>query len=237
MRSPRHAVIAAAGVGSRLGLGVPKCLVEVRGRRIIDYLLDAVADIPCVRLVVGFRELEVMAHVRALRRDVLFVRNPAFLHTTTLQSLHLGVRGLNDPCLILDGDTIYDRPSLRRLCDLSADGAPTVGVSTDITDDPVYAAVSESAGGALTITGFSRTEVSTYEWANVAVVSPSLLTDTPTHVFQRLSAGLPMRAAVIERLEIDTEGDLRRAEAYLAPRDAAGNAAPNEPLAPIKIAS
>ena len=240
MRSPRHAVIAAAGVGSRLGLGIPKCLVEVRGRRIIDYLLDAVADIPCVRLVVGFRELEVMAHVRALRRDVLFVRNPAFLHTTTLQSLHLGVRGLNDPCLILDGDTIYDRPSLRRLCDLSADGAPTVGVSTDITEDPVYAAVSQGAGDALTITGFSRTEVSAYEWANVAVVSPSLLTDTPTHVFQRLSAGLPMRAAVIERLEIDTEGDLRRAEAYLARREAqrsGATAEPARPIAPIKIAS
>ena len=242
MRSPRHAVIAAAGVGSRLGLGIPKCLVEVRGRRIIEYLLDAVADIPCVRLVVGFRELEVMAHVRALRRDVLFVRNPSFLHTTTLQSLHLGVRGLNDPCLILDGDTIYDPPSLRRLCDLSADGAPTVGVSTDITEDPVYAAVSHGARGAageLTITGFSRTEVSAYEWANVAVVSPGLLTDTPTHVFQRLSTGLPMRAAVIERLEIDTEEIFRRAEAYLARREEANAASvePARPIVPIKIAS
>lgn len=240
MRAPRHAVIAAAGVGSRLGLGMPKCLVEVCGRRIIDYLLEAVADIPQVRLVVGFRELEVMAHVRKVRRDVLFVRNPAFLHTTTLQSLHLGVRGLDEPCLILDGDTIYDRASLRRLCELSADGAPTIGVSTSITEDPVYAAVSESGAG-LTITAFSRDQPSGYEWANVAVVPPALLTDSQTHVYQRLSTALPLRAGLIERLEIDTDGDLRRAEAQLRDRQTASGGAPSGERAPvspaIKIAS
>jgi CTP:molybdopterin cytidylyltransferase MocA len=236
MRSPRHAVIAAAGVGSRLGLGMPKCLVEVCGRRIIDYLLEALADVPHVRMVVGFRELEVMQHVRKVRRDVLFVRNPAFLHTTTLQSLHLGVRGLSEPCLILDGDTIYDRQSLRRLCELSADGAPTIGVSTDITEDPVYAAISERGGGLtgeLTITGFSREQKSGYEWANVAVVPPALLTDSATAVFQRLSAGLPMRACAVDRLEIDTEGDLRRAEAQLGQSNRQGPSA----TVPIKIAS
>lgn len=240
MRPPRHAVIAAAGVGSRLGLGMPKCLVEVCGRRIIDYLLDAVADIPQVRLVVGFRELEVMAHVRKVRRDVLFVRNPAFLHTTTLQSLHLGVRGLEDPCLILDGDTIYQRESLRRLCELSSDGAPTIGVSTSITEDPVYAAVSDSDGH-LTITGFSRDQPSGHEWANVAVVPPALLTDSQTHVYQRLSTALPLRAGIIERLEIDTEGDLRRAEAQLQRREepASREGAERSPRPPaaIKIAS
>lgn len=218
---------------------MPKCLVEVCGRRIIDYLLEALADVPQVRMVVGFREMEVMAHVRALRRDVLFVRNPAFLHTTTLQSLHLGVRGLSEPCLILDGDTIYDGPSLRRLCDLSQDGAPTVGVSTDITEDPVYAAISPAGAGRageLMITGFSRDQRSQYEWANVAVLPPSLLTDSPTAVYQRLATGLPMRAAVVERLEIDTEGDLRRAEEYLARHKGHAVSAPAASPA-IKIAS
>lgn len=39
-----HAVILAAGAGTRLGLltdGRPKCLVPVEGRALVDYQLEA----------------------------------------------------------------------------------------------------------------------------------------------------------------------------------------------------
>ena len=36
MQYPKHAVILAAGLGSRLGLNIPKCLVEIDGKKIIE---------------------------------------------------------------------------------------------------------------------------------------------------------------------------------------------------------
>src|SRR5690606_7919343 len=50
------AVICAAGTGSRLGVGVPKCLISVDGRSIIDRQLDLLVDVPDVRVAVGYRE-------------------------------------------------------------------------------------------------------------------------------------------------------------------------------------
>jgi CTP:molybdopterin cytidylyltransferase MocA len=220
-----HALIAAAGVGSRLGHGMPKCLVEVGGRRIIEYQLDALRDVPQIRIVVGFMEHEVMSFVKALRSDVLFVRNPNFLKTTTLQSLHVAARWLTAPCLILDGDTIYGEASMKRFLALCADGRPTIGVSSDISEDPVFASV-EGKPGAEVVTGFSRTERTGYEWANLALVPPEELVDVRTHVFERLRGLLPVRAAVIERLEVDTEQDLKKAELALAEGGALKTPAP-----------
>ena len=53
MQHVENIIIAAAGRGKRLGLGLPKCLVRVQNRAIIEYQLHLVRHIPHVRLVVG----------------------------------------------------------------------------------------------------------------------------------------------------------------------------------------
>ncbi|VFS90048.1 putative sugar nucleotidyltransferase [Pseudomonas aeruginosa] len=50
-----HAVISAAGIGSRLGLNKPKCLVEVGGKTLLAQHLERLAEIPNVWVVVGSR--------------------------------------------------------------------------------------------------------------------------------------------------------------------------------------
>lgn len=84
MPTPKHAVISAAGLGSRLELNMPKCLVEIGGRKVIDYQLDLLREIEDLRIVVGFMEEAVISHVREIRNDVLFVRNPDYRTTSTL---------------------------------------------------------------------------------------------------------------------------------------------------------
>lgn len=56
MSSVENVVIAAAGMSTRLGVGRPKCLVEVCGRKIIEYQLALLKEIPHVYMVVGFCE-------------------------------------------------------------------------------------------------------------------------------------------------------------------------------------
>ena len=103
------ALVLAAGAGSRLG-GVPKCLIRVDGRTLLERLLDALAeaDVQDVRLVVGHHAEAVAAHVATLpsqRRPVL-LRNPE-PGEEPADSLRVGLRSLTsmpERLLVLLGD-------------------------------------------------------------------------------------------------------------------------------------
>ena len=77
-----HVIIAVAGLGSRLGLGKPKCLVELEGRPIIEYQLKLLKNIPDIRIVIGFEEFEVINTIKKIRSDVTLL---GILHIEPLQ--------------------------------------------------------------------------------------------------------------------------------------------------------
>lgn len=218
MSTITHAIIAAAGRGKRLGMGKPKCLIEVQGSPIIAYQLHLLRHVPDVRVVVGFSEYALMEQVKKIRQDVIFVRNPNFRHTGTLQSLHMAAKGLDDYCLCLDGDMIIEEKSFERFVEICDLGQPYIGVSDEITTDPVYAHVKPDPGG-LIVHGFSRSNAGdgpAYEWANVAYIPSTWLNFEHTDVFKRLERQLPIKAACLRRLEIDTPEDLSLAEDVMA---------------------
>lgn len=210
----KRVVIAAAGVGSRLGQGMPKCLVRVNGRPIFEYQLELFRDVGEIRMVVGFQAEAVMEAVRRVRPDVIFVQNPDFGTTSTLQSLYLGSRGIRGKCLFLDGDMILSRRTLLRIEEQCAADKEFIGISDDISQEPVYA-VTEQKDGQLFVTGFSRAGEQPWEWANTAYVDTSRLADENTHFFVRLQKYLPFQAVKTDRLEVDTKEDLAYAESFL----------------------
>ncbi len=67
MSNVKHAVIAAAGLGSRLGLGKPKCLLEVDNKPLIEYQLKLLKNVADVRVVVGFEEHLVIPLVKKIK--------------------------------------------------------------------------------------------------------------------------------------------------------------------------
>lgn len=119
-----HAVISAAGIGSRLGLNKPKCLVEVGGKTLLAQHLERLAEIPNVWVVVGFQEELVIEQVRNLRRDAIIVRNPDFDRTNTLQSIHRVSRYLDRRFLAVDGDTFIENRSFERFPRCRRAGGP-----------------------------------------------------------------------------------------------------------------
>ncbi len=218
MTSIKHVIIAAAGVGSRLGKGVPKVLVEVAGRKIIEYQLKLLEDIDHVRIIVGYLEDEVIKVAKSIRPDIEFVRNPWFRETTTLQSFYLGVKDLNEPFVIMDGDIIFDQKDFHNFMDYCQDGRDTIGVSMRIAENPVYVDI-ERNGDSLTARGFQTNPATGYEWANIACLNPGILAYEKTYVYQRLAEHLPLRAFTLDKLEVDTINDLEIAESILAQRD------------------
>jgi NDP-sugar pyrophosphorylase family protein len=114
----RQAVILAAGRGSRLAPLTddrPKCLVEIRGRPLLDLVLDSMASagIAEVVLVLGYRADSMRSHLasRTGPPDLVLVDNPRWRDGQNIMSLHLVRDLVAPPFLLVDGD-VWLRGSL-----------------------------------------------------------------------------------------------------------------------------
>ena len=209
----RHVVISAAGIGSRLGLNKPKCLVEVAGRSLLDWHLQRLQWAESVWLVVGFREEDVIEHAVALRPDIIIVRNPDYARTNTLQSIYRVSRHLNERMLILDADTILEDRSLQNFLAAGEQHEQLVGVSPYLTSDGVRVLL-DAAGEQ--VIGFTREPISELEWTGIAIIRPELVVDKPIYVYEAIEAHTPVPAFTIKAFDIDTTADLDMARNVLA---------------------
>lgn len=206
MNTLQHAVIAAAGFGSRLNRGIPKCLVEVNGHKIIEYQLALLRDIPDVRIVVGYHADDVVRFVRRLRPDAKFIVNERFDVTSTLQSYYMGCSDIHDFFLLLDGDIIPQRASFKNF--LSCFSCENIiGLAPSTTEDAVFIHC-DSLGR---VAAFTREEPSPFEWSNIALLHSDYFKNENIYVYQCIEKFLPVRAEIVKRLEIDTPADLQYA--------------------------
>ena len=100
-------IILAAGMGTRLGLDMPKSLIDIGGKTILQHQLknlNAITDINNITLVLGYKsEL-----IRAEYPDLSYVLNPDFKTTNTSKSLHIGIENVDDDILFMNGDVVFD---------------------------------------------------------------------------------------------------------------------------------
>lgn len=228
------AVIAAAGLGSRLGAAAPKCLVKIDGRTLIERQLELLVDVPEVRVIVGFREHDVMEHVSSIRPDVVFVRNPDFARTHTIHSLRRAVQHSSRWFLAIDGDLVIEPTSFRAFLDTCAASDAVLAVGPSGTEDGVYVQTA-SVGSTLVVTSFSRERHSDYEWSGMAHLHSAHIADGERYVFETLVDELPMRAAVIDAAEVDTPQDLQRARNLVRSWDRSPNGSPTTAPAPPAV--
>ena len=119
---PIEAFILAAGKGSRLGVltaELPKCLIEVGGRTLLDRSLSAMAAVglSSVRIVVGFNGQMIRTHVEslALPLTVRIIENPYWSDTGSVVSLDLAVRDCAPAWgVVVESDLLYHPEFLTR---------------------------------------------------------------------------------------------------------------------------
>lgn len=209
-------MIAAAGLGSRLGHGLPKCMLEVGGVPILTRMIETLeAHTDRVHVVVGYREEMVIDYVSAHHRNVVLVRNPDFRRTNTIDSYLLGAIGLTGPLLFVDGDLVIRPSSLESFLHQGALESPLVGVTPSASEDGVFVFLEED-DGVLHVQQFRREPPSPFEWANVLLAAADVLVGHTGFVYQALEPLLPLPAGVVDVAEVDTEQDLRRTRAVVA---------------------
>ena len=129
MSSIKNAIISAAGMGTRLGLNIPKCLLKFNGISIIEHQLKLLKDIESVRVVVGFMEEDVIKTVKFFRNDVIFVRNPDYQKTSNTYSISLATKNLKEPYLLLDGDLLINKRSFNNFVNFIDKKNSLVGIT------------------------------------------------------------------------------------------------------------
>lgn len=199
-----NVVICAAGLGSRLGLDMPKCLVKVGTHRIIYYLLEVLKDVPNIRMVVGFKEEDVIDYVRSIRKDVIFVRNPHYQTTTNAYSLYLGSHDLKEPFMNIDGDMLISQAQFDYFVSNIQEKEDLIGVTKSYTQDAVFTELNENNQ----VVRFSRDKISNLEWTGIAYFSNAKIRKEGKYVYQELENYLPIKAIEIECFEIDTPEDM-----------------------------
>lgn len=210
------AVIAAAGLGSRLGLGLPKCMLEIEGKTILSRLVDALRPhVSRIHVVVGYREELIIDQCALHHRDVILVRNPEFRTTNTAQSMHLGAAGIEGKVLFLDGDLIIQEDSLAAFIAEASRHPILVGIAPTRSEQAVCVETRPGAASP-TITGFTREARHPYEWANVVAGPAAMLAGATSYVFERLAESLPLAAHELDLREVDTPADLDLATAFAA---------------------
>lgn len=208
MQYPKHAVILAAGLGSRLGLNIPKCLVEVNGRKIIDTQLELLEDISDVRIVVGFKEREVIDHVRKIRPDAVFVRNPNYANTTNCYSANLAVKYLQDPYIMIDGDVVIGKKKFENFLKICKNSKQNIiGITNSKTDEAVFVELDKDDN----IVRFKRSPRDQNEWCGIAYLCDIEILSDENYVFHALEKRLPLKSFDFDCYEIDTPRDLEMA--------------------------
>lgn len=115
-----RAVILAAGRGRRMldqTNEIPKCLIEVRGKSLLDWQLGALYDsgITTVGIVTGYKR-EMLAD-----RGLVEFNNPLWESTnmvTSLVSADEWLRG--EPCIVSYSDIFYEATAVQELIQCSA---------------------------------------------------------------------------------------------------------------------
>lgn len=124
-----EAVILAAGRGSRLGQAtdqLPKCMVQLGGRRLIDRCLDALSQVGIekITLVGGYRK-------EILPADGLeIVHNDRWATTGIAYSMLQAAGRVNDSVVVCYGDIVFEPRVIQALLQEESSGV-SITVNTD----------------------------------------------------------------------------------------------------------
>lgn len=196
-------IISCAGIGSRLGLGTTKALININGKTLIRWQLEQFSDVEDVRIVVGFQAQDVIDEVLSFRKDVIFVYNHNYFETKTGASYYLGARHGNEYAFEYDGDLLVHPDDIKML--LHTEGE-WIAYSDKMSDDAVYVRVNEKGD----VVSFSR-ERGDFEWTGPCCIKKEKLKYISGNVYNQLEPYLPMRGIKVRACDIDTFDDYRRA--------------------------
>lgn len=194
MRAPKNAIVLAAGLGTRMrphNGNIPKPLVEIGGKALIDYALDRLADAGTERAIVNVHYLADMLerHLATRRTPQIVISDErgALLNTGGGIAKALPKLG-TAPFFLVNSDTLWldgVRPNFVRL----AEAFDAKIMDALLLLAPTTGSIGYAGRGDFTMLPDGRLqrraerEVVPFVYAGAAILSPALFADAPQGAF------------------------------------------------------
>jgi len=198
----KSVVISCAGIGSRLGLGLTKALVQINGGSLISWQLKLFKDVEDLRIVIGFQGGEIIEEVLKYRQNVVFCYNHRYFETKTGASFFLGARHANNEILEWDGDLLVHPDDVKMLLKIKGE---YICYGDKTSEETVFVRTNDKGE----VLSFSR-ESGDYEWTGPACMAKRNLTYNSNNVFNMFEPLCPMRGIKVRAYDIDTYNDYIR---------------------------
>ena len=201
---PRHAMVLAAGLGTRmrpLTDKMPKPLVKVAGKPLIDHVLDRLADAGVEHAVVNIHHFadQLQHHLASRRHPRISISDERGLLLGTGGGVRKALTELGDgPFFHVNSDTIWIdgvKPNLAKL----AETFDPQTMDALLLLAPMTGSIGYSGQGDFVMASDGRlrpraaNETAPFVYAGAAILSPALFNDTPagelslTRLFGRAS--------------------------------------------------
>ena len=201
-------IMSCAGMGTRLGMGMPKALLEFHGKKLIEWQLEQLNEIDDLRVVIGYKKEEVQAVVAKKRPDAIFIEQDNYATGGTASSFTGGVlhKPTHDIVVSLDGDLLVHPDDFNNFFNINT---PCIGITKITSQCPIYANTI-NLDGVKMINSFS-TDHGRYEWSGLAQMKRKDIALSKGHVYQILENLLPLPSIYIRCAEVDTPSDYENA--------------------------
>lgn len=195
-------IICCAGMGTRLGIGTTKALVDINGEPLIIRQLKLLDEFDDIRIVVGFDAERVINVVKEFRKDIMFVCNYEYEHNGPADSLKKALLGARDYVVTLDGDTVMNPRAFKQFIDFPNE---CIAVTEEASGETIGAVVSNGK-----VEELSK-KLGNMQWSGITKVCAGKLHGSSSHVYEVLTPYLPMTAFPLQLKEINTPKDYENA--------------------------
>ena len=195
-------IICCAGMGTRLGIGTTKALVDISGELLIIRQLKLLDDFDDIRIVVGFDAERVINAVKEFRKDIMFVFNYEYEHNGPADSLRKALLGTRKYVITLDGDTIMNPRDFERFAEFPNE---CIAVAENASGETIGAMVQNGMVEALS------KKPGNMQWSGITKVRADKLMGGSSNVYETLTPYLPMTAFPLRLKEINTPKDYENA--------------------------
>lgn len=207
-------IIPSAGVGSRLGLGIPKALLPLSDKTLLEWQVHLLSEYELeIVVVVGFRADLVRELAVRKGLSIRLVENLGYEGKGTASSVRIGARECSGDVVILDGDLLVHPNSFKSFVDAREE--ILIGWSKARSAQPVFVRTTETM-----VHSFSRDEVTDKEWTGpLRCTSLDAKNFGDAHVFENIIGRLPAPGIEVDCVEIDNPEDIPAALNWLSSHD------------------
>lgn len=195
-------VICCAGMGTRLGIGSTKALLDIDGEPLILRLLKLLDDYSDIRVVVGYQAEKLINTVNSYRKDVIFVFNYEFSTGGIVKSFSKALPYAREYIIQLDGDLLINPDDFKEFLDYPQE---CLAVTSVHSDNPILVDVQDSQ-----VIEFMSNKGQA-EWIGILKLKRERLSLCGEYIFEMVRPCLPVKSVFVRARDIDTADDYENA--------------------------